>query len=116
MTVSLKFGGTEIEALARSNCRRGEDVSCRLEFREDSLTLSRKSSRKLHREMAHRFVCVDVCFVMDCTGSIFNMIDAAKTQVSVCICICMCMCICVCVYIVYVCMCVCVCVYVCMYV
>jgi hypothetical protein len=74
---------------------------------------------------------VDVCFVMDCTGSMGSWIDACKQKVifmCVCVYVCVCMCMyvyvcvdackqkvifmCVCVY-VYVCVCMCMYVYVC---
>ncbi|SPQ98611.1 unnamed protein product (mitochondrion) [Plasmodiophora brassicae] len=68
--VQLQFGSTEIQATAATGD--GKPVKCSLDFGKVGLS---------HRpHLSQSFVPVDVCFVMDCTGSMAEWIDAAKNQ------------------------------------
>jgi hypothetical protein len=64
----LNFGSTEVKASA--SMANGVPTECSLDF------YSPGGSRRRGRDI----VTVDVCFVMDCTGSMAAYIDAAKEQ------------------------------------
>lgn len=72
LTVTLRFGGTEFAAEARGSD--GSTVDCRLRLD------SQCPRSRLSMAPSRGVVSADICFVMDCTGSMGVWIDAAKSQ------------------------------------
>jgi hypothetical protein len=70
LTLSLCFGGTEISAKARGPD--GEPVDCTLRLESHDVKFLGLPNRDV--------ITADICFVMDCTGSMGVWIEAAREQ------------------------------------
>jgi hypothetical protein len=70
LSLSLRFGGTESTAEARN--ANGEKIDCTLDLEGNRF--------KPRDEAIQDVITADICFMMDCTGSMAMWIEAAQQQ------------------------------------